>query len=713
MAYKHKRSSVAGNIPATGILKVGEIAVNFADKSIYTEDTGGNVIELARDIPRLANAPATATKGDTYFDTTTNELKYYNGTVWVTPSTGTVTSVATGTGLTGGPISTTGTIALADTAVIPGSQGSANSVAIFTVDQQGRLTSAGNTSIAIDWTQVTSGKPTTLTGYGITDGVKTVNGVVPDAAGNVAVALGNVSTGLSGAYPASAVEGDIFIVSGDTTENNGKTYIYDGSSWVEISGPDMAAYDARYVNVTGDTMTGTLTLSGAPTTDNEAATKKYVDDLVANNEVVISTLAFDGSNVTITENKGNTFTVDIATGLDSRYVNVTGDTMTGTLGIVGLSANGAVGTAGQVLTSDGANTYWSTPSYFDANAQITFANTIAFSSTVSVNALSANGTVGTAGQVLISTGTDTYWGTDNVAVFEVIAGAGLSGGTITANGIISVNTDHSFLWTNTHSFSNTVTINAVSANGALGTAGQVLTSNGSSTFWADASGLTFTNATSSPVTSKLGDEWYDTTNDILHIRVSDGSSEFWLDISSIPSAYSNLTISDTLTLNTISANGTIGTAGQALLSNGTSTYWGVAGSKWTDIGSDIYRNSKVVIGGTTTPASQFDLQSGSAAQAVVDMLTGDTLDLLLGQMFTKTVTAGITFKFLNVPASRGTVVILHITNGGSFSVGWPGSVKWPGAIAPLLTAVGTDILTFVTHDGGITWRGNIYGKDIK
>lgn len=39
---------------------------------------------------------------------------------------GTVTSVATGTGLTGGPITGTGTVSLANTAVTPGSYTSAN-----------------------------------------------------------------------------------------------------------------------------------------------------------------------------------------------------------------------------------------------------------------------------------------------------------------------------------------------------------------------------------------------------------------------------------------------------------------------------------------------------------------------------------------------------------------------------------------------------------
>jgi hypothetical protein len=64
-------------------------------------------------------------------------------------SNGTVTSVGTGTGLTGGPITSTGNISLANTAVVAGTYGTASQVSQVTIDAQGRITSASNVTIAI------------------------------------------------------------------------------------------------------------------------------------------------------------------------------------------------------------------------------------------------------------------------------------------------------------------------------------------------------------------------------------------------------------------------------------------------------------------------------------------------------------------------------------------------------------------------------------
>jgi hypothetical protein len=67
--------------------------------------------------------------------------------------TGTVTSVTAGAGLSGGTITTSGTISMPNVGTA-GTYGSASSVAVVTTDDQGRVSSATTTSIAITQSQV-------------------------------------------------------------------------------------------------------------------------------------------------------------------------------------------------------------------------------------------------------------------------------------------------------------------------------------------------------------------------------------------------------------------------------------------------------------------------------------------------------------------------------------------------------------------------------
>ena len=90
-----------------------------------------------------------STNGNLRYNTTTATFEGYANNAWGAITTGTgVTSVATGTGLTGGPITSTGTISIASTAVSAATYGSSTNVGQFTVNAQGQLTFAGDVAIS-------------------------------------------------------------------------------------------------------------------------------------------------------------------------------------------------------------------------------------------------------------------------------------------------------------------------------------------------------------------------------------------------------------------------------------------------------------------------------------------------------------------------------------------------------------------------------------
>jgi hypothetical protein len=78
-----------------------------------------------------------------------------------------------------------------------------------------------------------------------------------------------------------------------------------------------------------------------------------------------------------------------------------------------------------------------------------------------------------------------------------------------------------------------------------------------------------------------------------------------------------------------------------------------------------------------------------------------------GNLFSLSTTGNTTFTFSNPPASgTGYGFTLKLTAGGTHTVTYPASVDWAGATAPDAPASGeTNVIAFITHNGGSTWYG--------
>jgi len=186
----------------------------------------------------------------------------------------------------------------------------------------------------------------------------------------------------------------------------------------------------------------------------------------------ISTLQFDEDSGFAVTNP-STGVAKIAINSTFKFWQVNGTTQ---LTASGLDTVNFISGDNISIIANGANTPQSisfstslTPTFTSATFGNSTVNTTVNSTSIAVTKIVANGTNGTAGDVLFSNGTGAYWA---------------------ASGALSTNVNASFAWTNTHSFSNTVTFNgAVHANGAAGTNGQVLTANATGgVYWANSSG---------------------------------------------------------------------------------------------------------------------------------------------------------------------------------------------------------------------------------
>jgi hypothetical protein len=261
----------------TGANTIAAAKTNFALNNVdNTSDVNKPISTLAQAALDLkentANKSVTTTLGtsDVLFPTQ-NAVKTY------------VDAAVAGVSITDGSITDAKIISVAAsklTGVVPVAKGGTGSATL----------SSGYVKAGVSQFTTTS----TIPVNDVVGAIKKVNGTSPDANGDLVLTLSLTYTGVynNGNFSATVptpANSNIYIVSSDPTpSNNGRTFIYDGAVWREITA-NQASTDARYLRLDGGTLVGDLTINATkkitltdlPTSSTDAANKSYVDAAVA------------------------------------------------------------------------------------------------------------------------------------------------------------------------------------------------------------------------------------------------------------------------------------------------------------------------------------------------------------------------------------------------------------------------------------------------
>ncbi|WP_347357516.1 tail fiber domain-containing protein [Bdellovibrio sp.] len=203
--------------------------------------------------------------------------------------------------------------------------GTAGTYTKVTTDAQGRVTSGAALAATdipnLDWAKITSGKPTTLTGYGITDSLVTNGGGV-----------GKISSDLDASKPGTPATGDLFVAT-DTK----RVYRYTGAIWDMISS---AAGTGGTVTTMSVVSANGLAGSVANATTTPAITlSTTVNGLVKGNGTAFSAAG----------------SADVTGALGYTPVNKAGDTVTGNLTFDNTKGGSYKGTTANTATLTGPN----------------------------------------------------------------------------------------------------------------------------------------------------------------------------------------------------------------------------------------------------------------------------------------------------------------------------------------------------------------------
>lgn len=258
---------------------------------------------------------------------------------WISAASGTVTSIATSTGLSGGTITGSGTIALADTAVSPGSY----TRATITVDAQGRLTAAANgAAVNLGTADVTGSLPDSNLST-ISSAGKVANSATTATSANTAntIVLRDASGNFSAGSITAALTGNVSGNAGTVTNGVYTNVSYNDPDWI-------THLDGEKIN--GEAIPHVIY--------NNAGDQTIVPEENDEKGLIIKGRGGQTANLQEWQNSSGTVQASVGptgiiTGVGSGLTGIPAANLTGTVAI----ATGGTGSATGSITGTGALTF--------------------------------------------------------------------------------------------------------------------------------------------------------------------------------------------------------------------------------------------------------------------------------------------------------------------------------------------------------------------